>query len=136
MGKVYYKYYKQVKEALSRKELDGTFDKYYEDTWNGEYYCWDDAWVKFVKDMLYSDEVTGYGSGFFEDKEEAEEFIKGWEDDEMIIHLFERIGLPPLYFCCLEKAEPNVIDTCIRCAMLNDVSDYLHSIRRIEGIEF
>ena len=130
MGKVYDKYYRQVKKALSRRELDGTFDKYYEDTWNGEYYCWDDAWVKFIKDMLYSDEVTGYESGFFDDKSKAEKCIKGWEEDKEIMSLLERIGLTSLHFCLLEKAAPDVIDTCIRCAVLNDVSDYLYSVRR------
>ena len=73
MGAVYDRYYEQVKDALSRREYDGTFDRFYADTWNGEYYCWDDAWTKFIKDMLYSDDVTGYESGFFEDKSKADD---------------------------------------------------------------
>lgn len=126
MGKVYDRYFEQVKKALSRKELDGTFDKYYEDTWNGEYYCWDEAWDKFIGDMIYSDDVTGYENGF----KEAEEFIKGWTEDKGIINLLEEIGLTSIQFYELGKVDPNVVDTCIRCAMLMDVSDYLYSIRR------
>ena len=30
MGAVYDRYYEQVKYALSRRELDGTFDRFYE----------------------------------------------------------------------------------------------------------
>lgn len=130
MGAVYDKYYRQVKEALSRKEFDGTFDKYYEDTWNGEYYCWDDAWEKFIDDMAYDNDVTGYESGFFDDKGKAEECIKGWTEDEKIIHLLEEIGLTSLHFYGLGKVDPDVVDICIRCAILVDVSDYLYSIRR------
>lgn len=136
MGAVYDKYFKQVKEALSRKELDGTFDKYYEDTWNGEYYCWDDAWEKFIDDMAYDNDVTGYESGFFDDKSKAEKCIEGWTEDKKIIHLLEEIGLTSLHFYGLGKVDPNVVDICIRCAILVDVSEYLYSIRRIKGIEF
>lgn len=136
MGAVYDKYYRQVKEALSRKELDGTFDKYYEDTWNGEYYCWDDAWNKFIKDMAYDNSVTGYESGFFDDSSKAEKCIEGWMDDKELIRLLEKIGFTSLHFRGLKQAPADVADICIRCAMLMDVSDYLYSIRRIKGIEF
>ena len=130
MGAVYEKYYEQVKHALSRREWDGTFDRFYEDTWNGEYYDYAKAWVRFIQEMMYSDDVTGYYNGFFKDDNAAKECIKGWEEDEELIRAMKRIGFSSLRFRELKNVSPEIADRCIRCVMLTEVSDYLYSVRR------
>lgn len=131
MGAVYDRYYEQVKYALSRRELDGTFDRFYTDTWNGEYYCYDKAWNRFIQEMMYSDDITGYYNGM----SEAEKCIEGWTEDEEIIRAMKKIGFNSLIFHKLKNVSPEVVDKCIRCVMLTEVSDYLYSIRR-EDTEF
>lgn len=126
MGAVYDRYYEQVKYALYRREWDGTFDRFYEDTWNGEYYSYDKAWVRFIQEMMYSDDITGYYNGF----SDAEECIEGWEEDEELIRAMKRIGFSSLTFYGLKNVSSEVVDKCIRCVMLTEVSNYLYSIRR------
>lgn len=130
MGAVYDKYYKQVKNALSRREWDGTFDRFYADTWNGEYYCYDKAWARFIQEMMHSDDITGCYNGFFKDENAAKECVEGWEEDEELIQAMKKIGFSSLLFHELKNVSPEVVDKCIRCVMLTEVSDYLYSIRR------
>ena len=120
---------------MSRRELDGTFDRFYADTWNGECYCYDKAWTRFIQEMMYSDDITGYYNGIFKDKSEAEECIEGWTDDEELIRAMKKLGFSSLIFYELKNVSPEVVDKCIRCVMLTEVSDYLYSVRR-EDTEF
>lgn len=97
---------------------------------NGECYCYNKDWTRFIQEMMYSGDITGYYNGFFKDKSEAEECIEGWTDDEELIRAMKKIGFNSLIFHELKNVSPEVVDKCIMCVMLTEVSDYLYSIRR------
>lgn len=112
----YNDYYEEVKNDAI-EAIDEQFDNGYWDE--------DTEWDVVYDNLFVDDSVTGNGSGSYTfNAFQARENVSEAIFDDRIIRALDNIGCDTEQICkYLRDNDPESIDVCIRCAMLDEVYD-------------